>query len=215
MSGTFFSDDAQAKIVEAVQAVEAKSSAEIVVSVRARSDDYREIDLLAGLALAILTLAIVMYHPAELDANLMPVETLLAFAIGSLLVNKVGPIKRALLPKKMRAERILRSARANFVEAGVSRTRDRSGILLYVSELERSVCVVPDVGIDVEKLGAAWKTQLDGLQRAASELDVGAFVAVMKAMGPILGGVHPRREDDVNELPDAPLMGKKGTGGAA
>jgi putative membrane protein len=207
MSGTFFTDEARTKIVEAVQAVESKSSAEIVVSVRARSDDYRELDLLAGLALAIVTLALVMYHPAELDENLMPVETLVAFAIGSVLVAKVGPLKRALISKKKRGERTLQAARANFVEAGISRTRDRSGILLYVSELERVVQVVPDVGIDTDKLGASWKERVAGLERAAAELDVNAFVQAMTALGPVLGETYPRKEDDVNELPDAPLVG--------
>src|SRR5262249_45343008 len=158
--------------------------------------------------LAIVTLTIVMYHPAELDENLMPVETLLAFVVGSLLVNKVGALKRALMSKKVRTERTLRAARANFVEAGVSRTRDRSGILVYVSELERAVCVVPDVGIDTEKLGASWKAKIEGLERAATTLDVGSFVAEMTALGPVLGATYPHREDDINELPDAPLMGR-------
>src|SRR4051794_37015500 len=105
--GTFFTDEAKTKIVEAVKAVESKSSAEIVVSVRARSDDYRELDLLAGLLFAIVTLAFVMYHPAELDEDLMPVETLVAFVVGSILVNKVGALKRLLLTKKRRGDRIL------------------------------------------------------------------------------------------------------------
>jgi putative membrane protein len=203
---SFFTDDAKTRIVEAVRAVEAKSSAEIVVSVRARSDDYRDLDLQAGLLVAIVTLVVLIYHPAELDENLMPAETLAAFVIGSILVNKVGALKRALLTKKRRGERMLSAARAHFVEAGVSRTRDRSGILVFVSELERAVCVVPDVGIDIAKLGEGWKARLAGLEQAAANLDVGAFVAALAALGPVLEPTYPRREDDVNELPDAPLV---------
>src|SRR5689334_18669004 len=125
MAETFFTDDAKTKIVEAVRAVESKSSAEIVVSLAARSDDYREVDFGAGLLLALVTLAVLIYHPAELDEELMPVETLVAFVVGSILVNKVGVLKRALASKKRLAARTLAAARANFVEAGVSRTRDR------------------------------------------------------------------------------------------
>jgi putative membrane protein len=206
VAGPFFSDDAKTKIVEAVRAVESQSSAEIVVSVRGRSDDYRDLDLLAGLALGLLTLAIVMYHPAELDENLMPLETLLAFVVGSLVVNKVGAIKRAILSKKRRAEKTMTAARAHFVEAGVSRTRDRSGILVFVSELERAVCVVPDVGIDTDKMGAAWKAGIAELELAGGTLDVARFAAALTKLGPVLAGPYPRREDDINELPDAPLM---------
>jgi putative membrane protein len=205
----FFSEDAKIKIVEAVRAVESKSSAEIVVSVKARSDDYRDLDLLAGLLLGMATLVVVMYHPAELDENLMPVETLVAFVLGSILVNKVGAIKRALLSKKRSAERTMTAARANFVEAGVSRTRDRSGILVFVSELERAVCVVPDVGIDTAMLGDAWKSRVNALADAGAALDVSAFVSALTALGPVLGEAYPRREDDINELPDAPLVSAK------
>jgi putative membrane protein len=205
MAESFFTTDAKTKIVEAVRAVESKSSAEIVVSVRGRSDDYRELDLLAGLLAAMLTLVVLIYSPAELDEDFMPAETLAAFAVASILVNRVGALKRVLLTKKRRAARILTAARAHFVEAGVSRTRDRSGILVFVSELERAVCVVPDVGIDTEKLGDGWKARLAGLEQAAASLDLSAFAAALTALGPVLEPTYPRREDDVNELPDAPI----------
>lgn len=206
MADTFFTDDAKKQIVEAVKAIESKSSAEIVVSVRARSDEYREIDLLAGLLVATVTLVILIYHPAELDEDLMPVETLVAFAVGSIIVNKVSALKRMLMTKKRREHRTLLAARAHFVEAGISRTRDRSGILVFVSELERVVQVVPDVGIDATKLGDKWKSALDALDKAATTLDLSGFVSALKSMGPVLGEKYPRREDDINELPDAPDM---------
>ena len=206
MADPFFEEDAKTKIVQAVRDVESKSSAEIVVSVRARSDDYREVDLLAGALLALITLAVLMYHPAELDEDLMPVETVAAFVIGSILVNKIGALKRALTMKKRRSERTTTAARAHFVEAGISRTRDRSGILVFVSVLERTVCVVPDVGIDTEKLGDGWKARVAALEAATSALDVSAFASALATLGPLLGEAYPRREDDVNELPDAPLM---------
>lgn len=209
MAATFFADEAQKLIVGAVQAVESKSSAEIVVSVRARSDEYREVDLIAGTLAAIVTLAVLIYHPAELDENLMPAETLAAFAVVSILVNKISGLKRLLTPgKKMRA-RLLTAARSHFVEAGISRTRDRSGILVFVSELERAVCVVPDIGIDEARLGEPWKAKLVDLERAGHAGDVLAFVSALTALGPVLGESYPRREDDVNELPDAPIVGKR------
>lgn len=206
MPGSFFTEDAKSKIALAVQDVESKSSAEIVVSVRARSDDYREVDLAFGLVLAVTTLALLMYHPAELDADLMPVETLLAFVVGSILANKVGALKRLLLSKKRRDTRTLTEARALFVEQGISCTRDRSGILVFVSELERAVCVVADAGIDAEKLGAAWKEKIAGLEAAVVARDIVAFAAALTAFGPVLGETYPRREDDINELPDSPIM---------
>jgi putative membrane protein len=206
VSSTFFADEARRRIVEAVQAVESKSSAEIVVSVRTRSDDYREVDLVAGVLLAIATLAVLIYHPAELDENFMPIETLAAFAVGSVLVNKLPGLKRVLTPGKKKRARTLAAARAHFVEAGISRTRDRSGILVFVSELERAVCVVPDIGIDESRLGDAWKSRLAELETAGSSLEPAAFATALSALAPVLGAMYPRRDDDVNELADAPLV---------
>ena len=48
---------------------------------------------------------------------------------------------------------------------------------------------------------------LDRLEQAAAALDVQAFASGLEALGPPLGASYPRREDDVNELPDAPIMG--------
>jgi putative membrane protein len=203
---SFFTEDAKTRIVNAVRDVEAKSAAEIVVSVRARSDDYREIDLQVGLLFAMLTLAVVMYHPAELDEDLMPVETAAAFVFGMVLVNRIRALKRALVSKKKKAERTLAAARAHFVEAGISRTRDRSGILVFISELERAVCVVPDIGVDVEKL-EGWAALRAALEAAVLRVDPAGFADALAALGPALGKMLPRRADDVNELPDAPNMG--------
>lgn len=200
---SFFTEEAKARIVKAVQDVESKSSAEIVVSVRGRSDDYRDIDVTAGVLVAIVVLALLIYHPAELDEDLMPVETLLAFVLGSLLVNKVPALKRALLSKTHARKRAETMARAQFVEGGVGSTKGRSGILVFVSELERLVCVVPDVGIDPARLGDAWKKALADLDAAAT--DLAAFTHALTALGPVLAAAYPRAEDDENELPDMVL----------
>jgi putative membrane protein len=204
--GVFFSEEAKAKVAEAVRAVEAKSSAEIVVAVRARSDDYRDVDLMAGLAAAMVTLIVLIFHPAELDEDWMPIETFAAFAIASIIVAKIPALKRALVPAKRKHERVSSVARAQFVDAGVSRTRDRSGILVFFSELERRVCVLPDIGIDPAKLGEAWQKSVEAIESAASADDLEAFAAAVTSLGPVLASKYPRREDDENELPDAPMV---------
>ena len=48
------------------------------------------------------------------------------------------------------------AARAAFVDQGISRTRGRTGILVFVSLFEREVEVVADVGVDPVLLGEDW-----------------------------------------------------------
>lgn len=201
---SFFTPEAKTKIVEAVKSVESKSSAEIVVALRERSDDYREVDLFVAALATLATLAALIYHPAELDENVMPLEALAAFVIVSLVVNKVGPLKQKLTPKKRKTDRTRIAARAHFVDAGISRTRDRSGILVFVSELERQVHIVPDIGIDPEKV-EGWRGVVEKLEAAVVGLDLGAFATALDSLGPLLEKPYPRRPDDTNELPDEPM----------
>jgi len=209
---SFFTDDAKKAITQAVKAVELKSSAEIVVTVRMRSDDYRDIDLRAGAVSALVTIFTLVFHPAELWDDLIPVGVLLAFVATAILVGKIPALKRTLVPRRRMVDRALQCARAHFVEQGVSRTRDRSGILVYVSLLERVACVVPDIGIDESKLGEGWIHKLRALEMAVQKEDPQAFAAALAEIGPVLEGPYPVRPDDINELPDAPDMS---TGAAA
>jgi uncharacterized membrane protein len=90
------------------------------------------------------------------------------------------------------------------MDEGVGRLRGRNGILVYASQLERAVVVVPDLGLDVTRLGSAWQAAVDRLEAALTpRLDLDAFEVALRALGPLLGRVLPRSHDDVNELPDA------------
>ncbi len=206
MASPFFEEATKALVVDAVRDVESKTSAEIVVSLRAQSETYRDVDIAAGAVAAIVAMFALMFVPVELDEYLFPVEALLLFALVSALVGKVPALKRRLVSVKRRTARVLEAARAHFVEAGVDRTRDRSGILVFVSLLEREVTLVPDRGIDPAAVGAPWDSVLVALRESLVASDPNAFARALKSLGDPLGAIYPRKEDDTNELPDAPDM---------
>jgi putative membrane protein len=89
------------------------------------------------------------------------------------------------------------------VALGVGRTRDRNGVLVFVSLFERRVGVVADVGIDPRAMGAAWTDAVGALEASlAAGADTERFLAALAALGPPLAAAMPHRDDDVNELPD-------------
>jgi len=200
---TFLAPRAKDAVVGAVRAVEDASSVEVVVAVRGRSDAYRDVDYLVGVFLAIVTISILIFHPAPLDEALMPLETLFAFLGGSMLAS-IPACKRVLVPGKRLRGRTLEAARAQFVESGIARKRTRTGILIYVSLLERQAHMVADTGVHTSALGAAFAEQTQALDAAVAQNDVDAFAAALKAMAPMLAKEHPRIRGQVNELPDAP-----------
>lgn len=207
MTSPFFSNSTKNLVVSAVKDIESKTSAEVVVSVRAQVDPYRDVDLLWGAISGIVAFVVLLFIPIELDEYLFPLEALIVFVAVSLFVSKVTSVKRALLSAKRRAARVLEAARAHFVEAGIDRTRDRTGILVFVSLLENEVTILPDRGIDAGAVGAPWEATLTALRASVAVGDPEAFAKALRGLGDPLGALYPRKQDDENELPDAPNMG--------
>lgn len=199
----FFTAAARTRVTEAVQAAESCTAAEVVVVVRHSSSAWREVDLAVGAVVSFGVLLVLLFHPREIAVETMPVDVVLSFVGGAVLSASIGPFKRALLPRKRVAAQIHASARAAFVDQGISRTRGRTGILVYVSTLERRVELVVDVGVDAKLLEAQARALSESLARGA---DLDAFVEAVRSIGPALAASLPRQADDVNELPDAPVM---------
>lgn len=199
----FFTDAARKQVTEAVVDVESHTAAEVVVVVRRTSGTWREVDLAVGTAAGFAVLLLVLFHPKPIPLIAMPVDVALGFAAGAVLSANLSLLKRALLPRRRVRAQVLAMARAAFVEHGVSRTTGRTGILVYVSTFERLVQVVADVGVDPKPVQA----ELDALRACLSHgVRLDCFLAALRTLGTPLGTCLPRSPDDVNELPDAPVM---------
>jgi len=200
----FFTDDARKQVTEAVVDVESRTAAEVVVVVRRTSGTWREVDLAVGAATGFAVLLLVLFHPKPIPVIAIPVDVALGFVAGAVLSANLSLLKRALLPRRRVRAQVLAMARAAFVEQGVSRTTGRTGILVYVSTFERLVEVVADVAVDPRAVQA----ELDALKACLSHgARFDRFIAALRALGTPLGTCLPRSPDDVNELPDAPVMG--------
>jgi len=194
---------AKEEVVRVVRELEAKTSAEIVVTVRAVSGHYRHTDWLVGSLFAFAALCVFLFHPAPFDDDVVPFEVLFAFALGAFVSVYVAPLRRALTSRRLMESDVKRAARAAFVDLGVSRTSGRTGLLVYVSTFERRVEIVADIGLDAASLGGALgeaRRSLEAALGASSPLE--ALVAGLRALGAALADKLPRAADDVNELPD-------------
>ncbi len=144
-----------------------------------------------------------LFDSHEFSIDWMPVDTLAAFALGSVASAFLPAVRRLLTSRSLMRKNVAVAARSAFVELGVSRTSGRSGMLVFVSMFERRVEVVPDIGIDTAVLGPAFADAVRALDASLRKGDrFQRFVLALRALGPILGHALPRRADDVNELPD-------------
>jgi putative membrane protein len=201
----FFRPEARTKVAEAVQAVEKRSSAEIVVAVRRRSGHYRHTDLYVGAAFAMAMLLFLLFDWHVYALEWIPVNVAIAFLLGVLFSTSAPILRRALTARSVLRENVSRGARAAFYDMGVSRTRGRTGVLVFVSMLERRVEVVPDIAVAVDRMGRDWQTAVRALEQSvARRPDLGRFLVALRGLGDPLAAVLPVQDDDINELPDEP-----------
>jgi putative membrane protein len=198
----FFTSAARKRVTDAVADVESRTSAEIVVVVRHASGKWREVDLVVGAVVAFGVLLILLFHPMPIAVEVMPVDVVLAFLAGTVLCSSIPPFKRALLVRKTVSARLRAAAREAFVDQGVSRTRRRTGILVYVSTFERRVEIVADIRVDTKLVDAEVRALAEAVAHGP---DLDAFVEALRRFGPALARALPRGADQVNELPDAPV----------
>lgn len=199
---TLASEEGKARIAKAIGAIEKKTSAEIVAVLRASSGSYRHADFAFGAFVAIAILCFFLYHPDEFDFTWLPLEQAAGFVLGALACSKMPFLRRALSGAIVRKANVVSAARAAFVELGISKTRARGGILLYLSLLERDVTVVRDIGIDEKQLGEDLATGEAALRDAFRKGDLDAFEKAFLAVGEALARVHPVTDDDIDELPN-------------
>jgi putative membrane protein len=200
--GDFFSDAAKQAAVASVRHVEAQTSAEVVVAVRKSSGHYGVLAYHFGLGLAALVVSYLLVAPTVYSVGAIATEGLLAFTLGTVLAANFDTLRRALSRSATLGENTNSAARAAFFDLGISRTSGRNGLLVYVSLFERRCVVLTDIGIDPTQLGPGWPTASAQLEQAVKRRDLQAFQRALESLGPVLGRVHPRSEDDVNELPD-------------
>ena len=97
----------------------------------------------------------------------------------------------------------LKFARKRFVELGMTRTRHRNAVLIYLGPLTRRFAIVGDAGVH-EKCGDAfWQrvsAQMAGLLKEGRFTE--AILEAIQMIGNILAQHFPRDPDDRNELPD-------------
>ena len=205
-----FSDAERDRIAEAVRRAEERSRGEIVIAVTAASDDYdgaiwrgATFGALAGpLLLALLQWAAGWWGAPS--AWLVLLAAAAGAALALIAVRVSSRLVRWLTPDEEIDLRVERAARSAFLDHEVFATRDRSGVLLFLSLLERRVVVLGDSGIDAVVEPAEWSGIVDGVVqgiRAGRPAD--AVIEAVERCGPLLERTGlERRADDRDELPN-------------
>ena len=203
-----FSEQDRKRIADAVSEAETRTSGEIVPYVVGRSDSYPEAWLRAGSLLGFL--ALFLFAIADIGTDLwLPfgyaesgIIVVLAFGLGALLALYVPAVKRMFIPGAMLQQRVDERATLAFLEEEVFATRERTGILIFISLFEHRVRILGDSGINAlvrqEEWDEAVRILADAIRNGAAA--EGMLEAIWKC-GQLLErrGVEIR-PDDTDEL---------------
>ena len=201
------------RIREAVSRAEERTAGEIVPVVVPRSDDYTDAIWRGAGAAVLLTLMAVMltlrfYTGWGLGWLFAPwgvaLSVLAAGTVGALLTRYIYPLQRLLAGSERLDETVHRRALQAFVEEEVFDTRDRTGILLFVSLREHRIEVLGDTGINQHVEPDDWAEVVARIRRGIKNDNLTeGLVEAVEMCGRLLErkgvGVRP---DDENELTD-------------
>jgi putative membrane protein len=210
-----FSATDQEAIRQAVSRAEARTGGEVVPYVVQASGSYTGAPWRGAALLAVLaTLGAAMVHTlvgvwggSPWLWGVLPAGAGVVLGLG---LSRVFPaVRRWWIPTFQVEEQVEFRAAAAFVEAEVFNTRDRTGVLLFISLFEHRVLVLADSGIHARVAQDAWDHIATDL---ASGIKAGrlvpALLEAIDAVGRLLEakGVE-RRADDENELADGVRLG--------
>jgi putative membrane protein len=184
----------------AVRAAEQRTSGQIVCVLAHAASDYGYIPILWASAVALVAPWPLIYF-TQWSVQQIYVTQLALFIVAGLIFSW-APLRFALVPRAVRRARAHRAALEQFVVRRVDHTRNRTGILIFVSLAERYARIIADEGIAGKVQTTEWQAAIDEL--VANMRDgrmVQGLVAAVDRCGTVLAA-HAPPDGSPNELPD-------------
>jgi putative membrane protein len=230
MAKPLLTPDELTAVEAAVRAAEARTRGEIYCVLAEESADYHATPLAWAAGVALLAPAILLLFGVHVTAPDMRVfggwtadqvedigeATARAALVGTLLLQgllflatlflvAIPPVRRTLTPRGMKRDRVRQRAEQHFLSKNLHATRERTGVLIYVSAAERMAELIADEAIHAQVPDDTWDRAMVALtaglrQGHAAE----GFTAAIGLCADVLAERFPARPDDnPNELPDA------------
>lgn len=193
------------RIAAAVRAAEAGTRAELVC-VMARTSSNYEFFPLVWAALAALATPWIAIDLTRWSVERVFVVQLAVFLL-VLAVLSIPAIRMRLVPRAIKRRRAHRAAAEQFLLRGLTRTRERTGVLIFVSQAERYARVIVDEGVASRIEESRWTEAIAVLvEHARAGRMTDGYIAAVGLCGRVLAEHLPVGPEPANELSDRFFM---------
>jgi len=192
-------------VAQAVADAERLTAGEIVVVIDRAAGSYRSVPLVVALVLALLVPWPLLALTATSAPRIFVTQFICAVILAGLLLwyGRGGRFVPGFIKRRRAHDVALRE----FTARGLSQTRGRTGVLLYVALQERYAEILADSGIDDHVDAQEWRGVIVPLLEAARQDGLrDGLVTAVGALGAILARHAPPVPGDSDELPNRVVL---------
>jgi putative membrane protein len=189
------------RISTAIRDVEAKTSGEIVCVLAQTSSDVAALPVVLAAVAALALPWLLVAFTAMTVRGILSFQVLTFLALAGIFW--LPRVRVALTPRSARRAIAHRAALQQFEIRGIALTKERSGILIFVSLAERYARIVADVGIAARVPQIEWQAAVDALVAHMRDGRIAdGFIAAVELCGSRLARQFPRTNPSRDELPN-------------
>ena len=193
-------NDDHAAVAAAIREAEKRTCGQIVCVLARAASTYAHVPILWSSLLALFTPWPQIYF-TPWSVQRIFLAQLIGF-LAAALAFSWPPLRILLVPRTVQRARAHRAALEQFVLRGISRTRNRCGILIFVSLAEHYARIIADEGVAQKVHASEWQAAVDALTTHMREGRIAAgFIAAIERCGAVLAE-HAPPDGSPNELPD-------------
>ena len=206
----YINDSGMLLIEQAVKSAESKTSGEIVpIVVKCSSAIGRVYSELMQLSLLFVVIAYIFSSTYFFVSilNALIIVCLVVSVLLSFYLSKLDFVQRIFTNPFDREKQVNMRAEVEFFEAKLSKTRARTGILLFCSLMEQRAVVLADKAISEKLPQDTWNEVLNLIIEGMKQGDIAkGYVQAIERCGEILASHFPIEPDDTNELNDGLIL---------
>jgi putative membrane protein len=200
------------KIKKAIDDLERTSTGELLTFITFKSSNYLYFRYVFSSVIALFIMFfylvflknIIFYN---LDSNLIAMLLYLLVFTFCFFISEKYFVLQYLIPNKVKKHKCEKQASIEFFKNGMYKTKDNTGILIYISILEKEVIVIGDEGINSKIESKSWDLLINTIIEGIKSKDLASgIVAGLKASNDLVKTHFPLKEEYLNEISNSLII---------